>query len=161
MQSRLYLCTLEAVSLDVGEVYNPLPPHLTLMSRFWSNLPPEVLADTIRPIFEQTAPIDLIYGESMLLGPKHTPVYMIAHTDELRQLHEWLRGVLDKTGAVYTLPQFIGSGHKPHVSRRDGFTPGKRHVARAAYLIEVIIQNDQHQRFVRAKFDLADSRDVN
>lgn len=36
----LYLFTLEVAPLEIGMTYNPLPSHLTLVSRFFSDKPP-------------------------------------------------------------------------------------------------------------------------
>jgi hypothetical protein len=152
----LYLFTLEVVPLNVGAVYNPLPSHLTLVSRFWSEHSPEVLANRVKSIFEQTNPIELLFGQPASIGPKHTAVHLIEHTEEIKHLHERLCRLLDDLVVEYTNPQFVGKGHKPHVSRRegDGFALGYRQVVKAAYLIEVEIHDEQHLRFVRAKFPL-------
>lgn len=66
----LYLFTLEITALEIGKAYDELPSHLTLMSRFLSELPAEELASRVRPLFAQTAPAHLVFGETMKLGPK-------------------------------------------------------------------------------------------
>ncbi|HEX8762950.1 MAG TPA: 2'-5' RNA ligase family protein [Candidatus Saccharimonadales bacterium] len=152
----LYLFTLEVVPLTVGATYNPLPSHLTLMSRFWSGYSPEALIDLVKPLFERTKPIELLFGQPANIGPKHTAVHLIEHRDEIRHLHNQLCRLLDNIAVEYTNPQFVGNGHKPHVSRRDGdgFAPGRKQIAKVVYLIEVEIRGDEHLRFVHAKFDL-------
>jgi hypothetical protein len=153
---RLYLFTLEVMPLNVGKIYNPLPSHLTLMSRFWSSLSPEELSQVVKPLFQRTQPMELIFGESAALGPKQIAVHLIENTDELKNLHSKLRGLLNAAGVTYTTPKYTGDGHKPHVSKRDGdqFIPGHKQMANAVYLVEVEIKGDDHLRFIRAKFDL-------
>lgn len=156
-ERHLYLFTLEVAPLTVGAIYNPLPSHLTLMSRFWSEQSPEAIASTVKPLFERTKPIELLFGQSANIGPKHTAVHLIEHTEAIKQLHEQLRSLLDDIAVEYTNPQFAGKGHKPHVSRRegDGFAPGYRQMAKAGYLIEVKIEGEDHLRFIQTKFELA------
>ena len=155
--SHLYLFALEIVPLTVGKVYNPLPSHLTLMSRFRSELLPDELAAVVEPLFGQNPPIKLRFGKSADLGPKKTLVHLIEHTEELRELHTKLRNLLDTVGVAYEYPQFVGDNHKPHISKRhgDGFASGHERTSNAAYLIEVEIKGEEHLRFVSAKFDLS------
>jgi 2'-5' RNA ligase superfamily len=152
----LYLFTLEVVPLTVGKVYNPLPSHLTLMSRFRSELLPDELAAVVEPLFGQNPPIKLRFDKSAGLGPKKTPVHLIEHTEELRELHTKLRNLLDTVSVTYEYPQFVGDNHKPHISKRQGddFALGHEQTSKAAYLIEVEIKSEEHLRLIRAKFDL-------
>ncbi len=154
---RLYLFTLEVTTMVVGKTYNPLPSHLTLMSRFWSDLSPDELAEVVRPLFQQARPIELIFGEAAMLGPKQVAVHLIENTEELKSLHLRLHDLLNTTGVTYTAPQFVGNGYKPHVSRREGdqFNAGHKQMANAAYLIEVEIKGEDHLRHIRVKFDLS------
>lgn len=143
--------------MSVGQVYNPLPSHLTLMSRFWAELPPEKLVKLVEPLFQRTQPIGLTFGETASLGPKQVAVHLVENTKALKDLHSQLHGLLDATGATYTAPQFVGDGYKPHVSMREGdqFTAGYKHMANAAYLIEVKIRGKDHLRSICAKFELS------
>ncbi len=154
---RLYLFVLEVTPMSLGGTYNPLPSHLTLMSRFWSDLSPDELAEAVKPLFRQTKSIELIFGEAAMLGPKQVAVHLVENTKELKDLHLRLHSLLNTRGVTYTAPQFVGNGHKPHVSRREGeqFTAGHRQMAKAAYLIEVEIKGKDHLRLIRAKFDLS------
>lgn len=156
LQSRhmkhLYLFTLEVVPVTVGQTYNPLPSHLTLMSRFLSDLPPTELTTKVRPLFAGTPPVHLVFAETKILGPKKVTAHMVASTDE-RRLHNNLRKLLDGVKVEYQYPEFIGDNHKPHVTAREGvqFAPGSKRTASAVYLIEVIAK----KRVVRAKFTLS------
>lgn len=147
----LYLFTLEIMPLKVGRVYDELPSHLTLMSRFLSGLTSDELTAKVQSFFAETAPVRLVFGEPTILGPKKVTAHMINSPDE-RQLHNNLRELLDKIKAEYQYPEFIGDNHKPHVTAREGvqFAPGSSRIASAAYLIEVV----DEKRVVRAKLAL-------
>lgn len=147
----VYLFTLEIDPLEVGKVYDELPSHLTLMSRFLSEVPYEELASETRAIFEQASPIELTFGSTKELGPKKVLAHMI-HSPAEVVLHNRLLEHLSTLGAEFQYPQFIGSGHKAHVSKREGddFKKGQTRVSSAAYLIEVI----DTKRVIRSRFDL-------
>lgn len=152
----LYLLTLEVTPLAVGGIYNPLPSHLTLMSRFWSELLPDEISEIIKPLFDRASPIELAFGKPARLGPKKIDVHLIEPDKSLKKLHHDLHNLLNATNVTYEYPQFVGEGHKPHVSIRedDQFRAGHKHIASAAYLIEVEIEGDKHLRFIRARFEL-------
>lgn len=147
----LYLFTLEVSPLRVGRVYDDLPSHLTLMSRFWSELSPKALAKAVQPLFAKTKPVDIVFDEIIQLGPKKLTVHMVNQPLEA-ELHNKLRGLLDTLNVEYQYPQFIGVNHKAHVTKRDGvyFAAGDVHDSSAAYLIEVV----NGKRIVSAKFTL-------
>lgn len=147
----LYLFTLEIGPLDLNRAYDELPSHLTLMSRFMSDLPPEDLAATVRPLFVGTAPIRLVFGEAVELGSKKVMAYMVDSPDEPR-LHKELRKVLDRIDVEYQYPEFIDVNHKPHVTKREGveYKLNDQYFTSAAYLIEVV----DKRRLVHAKFEL-------
>jgi hypothetical protein len=155
MKKHLYLFTLEVTPVTVGQTYNPLPSHLTLMSRFRSSLSPNELTEVAGPLFQRTKPIELIFGDTVQLGPKGLLVHLIERTEELEHLHSQLYKLLDTTGVTFVYPQFVGDGHKPHVSKREGdqFDSGYKQTANAAYLIEVEIKGEEHLRSIRTKFD--------
>ena len=155
--ARLYLFTLEVTPLEVGSVYNPLPSHLTLISRFYTSATPEHIADNVNHLFASTKPLALVFDGSAMIGPKHTAVHLIQQSAELKRLHVQLADILSRIGVDYTQPDYIRQGWKPHVSRReaDGFMPGNTHITTAAYLIEVDKQGDSHLRTIRKKYSLA------
>jgi lysophospholipase L1-like esterase len=149
--NRLYLLTLEIEPLEVGKAYDELPSHLTLMSRFLSNLAPEQLSSVVEPLFADTKPVNLVFGNTIQLGPKKVTAHMVSSPEE-GVLHDRLRALLDKAGATFRYPQFIGSNHKAHVTQRDGknFPPKTRLLSSAVYLIEVV----DGQRLIRSRFNL-------
>lgn len=154
--SRLYLFTLEIAPLRVGETYSPLPSHLTLVSRFWSKLPPSDLDRLVRPLFVQAKPVELVFGETVRLGPKQVEVNLVENTVQIQTLHQTLHDLLSDAGATFAYPQFVGVEHRPHVSQRPGvqFTPGHVQITNTAYLIEVLICGQSQLRFIRTKFYL-------
>jgi hypothetical protein len=149
--NRLYLITLEIVPLGLERTYDTLPSHLTLMSRFTTHLLSEELTKILEPVFINTAPIKLTFGETIALGPKRVTAHMVESSNE-QQLHEKLITVLDLSLVKYQYPQFMGHNHKPHITAREGrlFPPNSVHYSHAAYLIEVV----DHNRLVKAKYKL-------
>lgn len=147
----LYLFTLEITALKIGKVYNELPSHLTLMSRFLSELPAEELANKVRPLFAQTTPVHLVFGETVELGPKKVTAHMVDSPEE-NQLHNDLYNILDNLKVEYQYPEFIGDNHKPHVTARDGMQlmSGTKRSVSTAYLIEIV----DAKRVIRAKLGL-------
>lgn len=147
----LYLFTLEIVPLEVGRIYETLPSHLTLMSRFLSDLPADELARKTMPLFSATKPITLTVGQTEILGPKKVTAHMVSSVSELN-LHRQLGNILDAAHVSYEYPAFVGEGHKAHVTKREEvyFEQGSQLACSAAYLIEVV----DKQRIVRARLNL-------
>ena len=155
---RLYIFTLEVDQLTVGKRYNPLPSHLTLVTRFFSTETPERIATIVNPLFARTNSLELLFEETVLLGPNHTAVDLVKSTKELLELHEQLITLLESVHATYTHPQFVGAGWKPHVSKRskNNFKPGDCILISKGYLIEIKISSSKsHVRHIRARFNLA------
>ena len=148
----LYLFTLEIAPLEVGGQYDDLPSHLTLISRFLSELSPEELVKQVRPLLAATDSIHLAFGETIELGPKKVTAHMVDSPSE-RQLHHNLRKLLDTIKVEHQYPEFIGGNHKAHVTQRPGveFKAGSERIAPAAYLIEIV----DGKRIVRARLELA------
>ena len=155
MQHR-YLFILEVEPVKTEMPYGELPSHLTLMSRFFSELSPGQLAEIVHPLFERTAPVQLIFEATGTLGPKKLTVHGVKNSDELKQLHNDLHTILDAAGVEYEYPAFTGKGHKPHVTQRPGirFLPGDTKTTRYACLVEVI----DGKRIVRSRFRLSGKR---
>jgi len=149
--NHLYLFTLEIVRLEVGRIYNDLPSHLTLMSRFLSNLDPKELTHLARPIFESTNHIQLLFGPTIRLGPKKVTAHMVSSVGE-QKLHSTVKMLLETVGVTFQYPEFIGVHHKAHVTQREGvdFSSNSRLVSSAAYLIEVV----NGKRVIRSQFAL-------
>lgn len=150
--NHLYLFTLEIVPLEVGKVYDDLPSHLTLMSRFLSDRNTQEVASAVSPLFASTPPVNLVFGQTVQLGPKKVTAHMVDSPQE-QKLHKALYTLLDDAKATFQYPQFIGSNHKAHVTKRTGidFPEATGMISQAAYLIEVV----EGQRLVRSRFNLS------
>jgi hypothetical protein len=148
-----YLITLEIVSLEVNKTYGELPSHLTLMSRFLSNLEPTMLANIMEPLFMMSKPVQLTLTKTSKLGPKELTVHLIEYSSELSHLHYELYTLLNSIHVKYEYPQFVGGNHKPHVTKRreQEFKAGDGILAKNCYLIEIINQ----QRVIQSKFKLS------
>lgn len=153
---RLYLLALEVAPMLVGKTYNPLPSHLTLMHRFWSELSPEKLAQAIEPVLRRTQPLELLFGKTRLNGPQKVRVNMVQLTPDLQSLHMRLFDLLNTLHVTYTAPEWVGKGFAPHVTERKEieFAIGHVQVTNAAYLIEVEIHGEEQVRRIRARFNL-------
>ncbi|HSD56370.1 MAG TPA: 2'-5' RNA ligase family protein [Candidatus Saccharimonadales bacterium] len=147
-----YLFILEIDPVEVGRAYEELPSHLTLMSRFFSDLPSAKITESVLPLFKSKNLVEVKFGQTTKLGPKKLTVHMVSNTDHLKGLHNDLKHLLDSLHVEYEYPQFIGEGHKPHVTWRNGnnFHAGDNRIASAAYLIEVV----DKKRVVRSKLSL-------
>jgi len=152
----LYLLTLEVIPLKVGEAYDELPLHCTLMHRFWSSLSPEELTAAVHDLFDGTPPLTLNAYECKLLGPKQVAVSLLELTKELDALNMRLYELLNQLTVEYTAPEWVGKGHVFHVTERENarLEIGSKHVSKAAYLIEVEVPGYGHKRVVRARFEL-------
>lgn len=150
--NHLYLFALEIEPLEIGKVYDELPSHLTLMSRFLSNLTPKEISVVVWSLFDAAGPIDLTFESTIELGPKKVIAHMISSPAE-QILHENLCALLEAAGVTFQYPQFIGAGHRAHVTQRDDvdFPPKSQFKSTAAYLIEVV---DGH-RIIRSSFNLS------
>ena len=151
-----YFFVLEIAALQVGEIYDDLPTHCTLVHRFWSDLSVEELATGVRKILAATSPVALIFAEEELLGPKKTTVNKIELTLQLQQLHTQLYDQLTKQGVEYTAPGWVGGGYIAHVSKRQEatFATGDTHDCTAICLVEAEVEGYGRQRLIRAKFNL-------
>lgn len=151
MHMHRYLFTLQIVPLEVGKMYPELPSHLTLMSRFLSELSADDLARTVQSVFDTHAPVVIEFEQTTQLGPKKLTVHMVNSASE-RALHNALLHVLQSLGAQFEYPDFIGAGHKPHVTKRPGmqFNAGETYTSTTVYLIEIV----ESKRLVRAAFHL-------
>jgi hypothetical protein len=146
------LFILEIAPVEVGKSYNELPSHLTLMSRFFSKLSPEQLAEIVHPLFEKTKPANISFGEPTRLGPRRLIVHMVEYSDQLKRLYNELRALLASINVEYEYPQFIGENHKPHVPQRKStqFNASERFTGEAICLVEVV----DGKRAIRARFTL-------
>lgn len=153
---RLYLLALEVAPLEIGGVYDVLPSHCTLMHRFWSGLSPTQLTEKLKPIFDGTEAIELVFESKAVFGPPPVHVNKIKETPKLKSLHMRLYEKLRNLGAEFTAPQWVTDGYKAHVTERldAPFGVGHRHISPSVYLIEVKAPGNKEARYICAQFDL-------
>lgn len=142
--------------MNVGDIYEELPLHCTLMHRFWSELDHEILADKMKDFFKEIRPIVLKTYERLLLGPKKVPVSELELSHELKDLHMRLYETLNNLGVEYTAPEWVGEGYRAHVTERENahLEVGSQQTSNAIYLIEVKVPDHDHKRLIRHKFEL-------
>ena len=152
-----YLFALEVQPLEVGNIYQTLPLHCTLMHRFWSELSPEVLAGNVSFYFATISQVKLIPYEHLLLGPKRAPVAELELTDQIKSLHMGLYELLNDLHVEYTAPEWVGEGYRPHVTEKENarLEVGSIHTSNAVYLIEVEVPEHPHARLIRHKFEFS------
>ncbi len=152
---RCYLFALEVQPLEVGDIHQTLPLHCTLMHRFWSELPPEALAEKATSYFATFSPIKLIPREYLLLGPKQVPVAELELTEQIKSLHMGLYGLLNDLHVEYTVPEWVGEGYRSHVTEKDNarLEVGSTHMSNAVYLIEVEVPEHPNARLIRHRFE--------
>ncbi|MDB5176039.1 MAG: hypothetical protein JWM81_897 [Candidatus Saccharibacteria bacterium] len=153
-----YLFTLEVTPLNVGKAYASLPLYCTLMYRFHSPLSAQELIAAVEPLFARTKPLLLEAGEHQAFGPRQVLVTMLRPSPVLLLLHNALYTALNDLGVTYAEAEWVGSGYKPHVSDQSGksFAKLSPHMSTAIYLIEAQFPLEGNQRYIRAKFQLAE-----
>src|SRR6266702_2204286 len=149
-KTHCYLFALEIAPMNVGNIYDDLPLHCTLMHRFWSDLDAEELAEKVRAFFAALPPVVLTAQERLKLGPKQVTVSEIALTPEVENLHMTLYKLLNELGVEYTAPEWVGTGYRAHATERENarLEVGTSYTSSAAYLIEVNVPRHEHKRVV-------------
>lgn len=128
--------------MQEGRAYQSLPLHCTL-ARFASSKPAEEVLATAWQVFVKSPVIVLHAGPSSRFGsskrPHRVEVNLVDKTHDLNDLQMGLYGALNKLGVEYSNPRYVGSGYKPHISKRGGNTveEGTELVSRAVYFIEI------------------------
>jgi hypothetical protein len=152
-----YLFALEIEPLEVGEIYDNLPMHLTLVHRFWTSLTPEQLEEKILPIVARYPSVSFVPREVVELGPKKTRVFDLEQTEILNALHMELYSLLNTLDTEYTEQDWVGKGYVPHISEREHsvLTKKKPHTSKAVYIIEVKIPGHDHKHLIRKKLALS------
>lgn len=151
-----YLFSLEVAPLRVGETYEVLPLHCTLMPRFLSDMDVAELSALVRPLFQRTPPLQLLGGEIIAFGPQAKLVNKLRPSAKLQQLHMALYELLQTTDARYTETAWVGKGYIPHISNQAdaAISPGANQIVAAIYLIEVEYPTHGTRKFIRQRFEL-------
>lgn len=137
-----YLIVCEITPMKVGEDYDMLPLHCTLVHWFWldDNLPVDKLVTAIGVAF--TTPVQLLLGKDEVFtaptlgGDMPVHVTTIGRSSELARLHENICDLLDSLGVRYEKPEYIRSGWHPHVTHQDGeIIDAREYVSSNLYLV--------------------------
>jgi len=151
-----YFFALEIEPMEVGAVYKTIPLHCTLLHRFFSNLPINVIDEKVRSVFEQTASLRLLPEQRLAFGPNRVLVATLKLSPALKNLHIALYGLLNELVVRYSETDWVGPGYKPHVTDQSGksLSLDTTQVSNTVYLLEVEHPLQGRRKFVRRKFKL-------
>lgn len=153
VNEKLRLITMEIVPLRINESYDPLPSHLTLVSRFQTSLEEARLINLLKPIANSVRKsLELRCENTAIIGPKQTPVLIVTMSSMMRDIHDQIIAVL-KDRVTFKYPQFLEDGWRPHISRRDDeqIDTTTNIDCTAMYLIEVNRTEHGDKRYDRAR----------
>ena len=128
--------------MQEGRIYQSLPLHCTL-ARFTSSKGAEEVLAAVWPTFVKTPAIILRAGKPSRFGsskrPNRIEVNLVDKTHDLNGLQMGLYAALNRLGVEYSNPRYVGSGYRPHISKRGGnfVEEGTELVSRAVYFIEI------------------------
>lgn len=115
-----YLVALEVAHMTVGQAYEQLPMHCTIMHRFHSALSAADLVLALEPIIADSEPIVLQPTGHMAFGPRQQLVTKVELSAALLSLHMKLYEKLNELGVQYTETDWVGTGYTPHVTDKHG-----------------------------------------
>ena len=134
-----YLLALEVVPMAVGQAFDQLPMHCTIMHRFHSALSAADIAAAVAPIIAACEPILLQPVSHQAFGPRKQLVTMTEPSFPLLDLHRKLYSKLNELGVQYTELDWVGDGYIPHVTDKQDkrLNIKKPTLSQAVYLISV------------------------
>ena len=156
-----YLLALEVAPMAVGQSYQQLPMHCTIMHRFHSALGAKALVTELGPIITRTAIVELLPQNHQAFGPKKQLVTIVDPTPALLALHAELYQKLNQLGVQYTESDWVGEGYIGHVTDKQGgrLPVAKPTLSKAIYLISVEHPLQGSRRFIEARIALASNSD--
>lgn len=152
----VYLIALELDPATVGQQYNSLPLHCTLMHWFRFDGGPALLQDTLTKVLSSQKPITLTGTETHEYGPLLVVATMVRLTDELTTLHTNLYRSLNDLGVRYVEPAWVGDGFEAHVTKQGEtmLQAGESKASSTAFLVVAEGPEYQYPRTVIARFSL-------
>ncbi len=113
-----YLLSLPIDPMRVGQAYENLPLHCSLLQLFQVPERTDGLARGLATVLGRQKPVYLAPGERDLFGPNSdVPVIRVENRPELRSMHQLaLRFLVHDCGASLCNPKWAGDGYNPHVS---------------------------------------------
>lgn len=154
---RKYIFGIEIDPVEEGKVYEHMPLHCTLAHWFFSDFGPQEIMEKVSSRLSGHGFVELISEESALYGPnKDISVNVLVRGDALINLHRKVLEGLDSLNVEYAIPEYMGKGYKPHVTRYDGrsFSIGNKHEVKRIYLVEALDENSPPKKKVQALFTL-------
>ena len=153
---RCYFFALEVEPLKLGSIYKTIPMHCTLLHRFFSSLPLDVIDEKVRLLFKQSAPLILKPEQRIALGPNRVLVATIQLSPALKNLHLKLYELLNEVGVRYSETDWVGTGYRPHVTDQSSrsLPLDRTQLSTAVYLVEVEYPLQGRRKFIRKKFKL-------
>ena len=150
-----YLLALEVAPMTVGQAYEQLPMHCTIMHRFHSALSTADLALALAPIIAASEPMVLQPLGHRAFGPRQQLVTMIELSAALLSLHMKLYEKLNELGVQYTETDWVGTGYMPHVTDKHGkrLNGTASTACQAVYLISVEHPLVGNKRLIEAEID--------
>ncbi len=155
MHAYLFILPIEPV--EIGEIYEHLPLHCTLMPWFRLTATPEELLEKISMIFERHGPLELISAAPALFGPNDDiPVHTLASNPSLINLHNKLFVALNEMDAIHTERKWTGNGFAPHVATKNkrAFPPDSHARINEVYLFEALDAEKLSDRKALAELSL-------
>lgn len=140
---KAYLLALEIDSIKIGNSYDSLPLHCTLVHWFW--------LDTTK-VDELITSLPKLMPKNLVLEAQHEEVFTgftktgtipvtvtkVAKSRELQKFHNNVCALLDSLEVVYEKPEYIREGYVPHVTHQKGkkVSKGDSLKVTGAYLVE-------------------------
>lgn len=141
MSKNAYLYMLAVEPVKVGEVYQSLRLHCTLMLWFYPKGSVQDLFGVTHHVFSGHGAIEIVSDSPKWFGVNNdVPVHTVKENTKLRELHNKLYQALNDLGVRHSMPDFSGRGFSPHVTSKGerSFPPGSRFLAHYVYLVETI-----------------------
>ena len=114
--------------LEVGEIVDSLPLHMTFVHWFSSSSTPVQIKEIMKGALTDEPPFQLMVGKEDMFGPgKDILVNRVGRTDQLLRFHKNMLRALKKARAQHTNLDWTGNGWNPHVTQKsnDKLSPGE------------------------------------
>lgn len=154
--SNSYILVMGIEPMTVGELYKK-ELHSTLLHWFHSEYTIEQISKLLAPVFKETNPFNILSGQvSNFGGERELLVNLVVKSDDLKALHDAVRGALDGINVKYLNPEYVGEGWRPHVTLQGlrSLPEGQSVTIKEVYLVECPNGPEIPPIMVRAKYRL-------
>ncbi len=115
------LFALEIEPVQLGEYTGAMPIHCTVLQ--WarvSGVSVTELLEKVREAVSNMQPVTLKVEDMANFGENNdVPVDLVRKTPELQNLHNQLKGIMEKFDATLRNPEWAGENYAPHITRVD------------------------------------------